>query len=369
MKRNLLPLSFIALALLALPTACTDDATPGNDQPGDSVALRLGSLLLEEQAEIAPLGRAADGASSRTADGASSTDCEPAHSRAAAGTRATSAEGGTKASAGVFLKGQAGTSYSTINNSQATKGTDASTPWIASNVKLTEENADIAVYYPYNGNYAGQSDGTLLLKAGVRNATTNSYLTQDLWCAKYGAAVNRNTKIEEMTLQQVYSRLTLKLSKDATYVSDAEITGVAMKNNTSADDGKVLGEAHYDLFGTAGYTNAAADGATGFDLTLPSKQTISTTNTTVTIDLLIIPITQVMTDNILLTFTINGRKMYKNITPMNLAELSKDNATFARGKWYTISLKLKPSALEVTAVSVADWEKVTMPDNSFEVTI
>lgn len=240
---------------------------------------------------------------------------------------------------GFFVKADATNGYKAVDNRKGEYNTarklwlpQAATP--ADSIWLNNHDADIAVYAPYNA--AHTTAATLNLTASLRPADGS----KDIWCKRFAA--NNKGKSLAVTLEHLYTRLTVVVSRDADYKSDANLTTFVLKGN------EIYPSATYKPFETVPYTNSTTTGFTPAVM----AQTLDASTASATYDLLLIPAT--LTDDITLTLTVDGKKMQVKIAKERFAA-----GKLEAGKQYNVNLKLKPGKLEITSVSVVKWDVLT----------
>ena len=301
----------ILLLVLLLFSSCTQDDSFPVDSDGDrSVLLGINTL------------QATDISISKSVTRATATPDYP-----------------TGGSVGFFVKADVANGYKEINNRKGTYSTarklwlpEAATP--ADSIWLNNHDADIAVYAPYDA--AHTTAATLNLAACLRPADGS----KDIWCKRFVA--NNQSKNLAVTLEHLYTRLTVVVSRDANYKSDANLTAFALKGN------EIYPSATYKPFETVPYTNGPTTGVTP----AVTAQTLNASTASTTYDLLLIP--AALTGDITLTLTVDGKKMQ-----VKAAKEKFTGNKLEAGKQYNVNLKLKPGKLEITSVSVVKWDALT----------
>lgn len=240
---------------------------------------------------------------------------------------------------GFFVKEDVANGYKAVDNRKGEYNATrklwlprAVTP--ADSIWLNNHDADIAVYAPYNA--AHTTTATLNLVACLRPADGS----KDIWCKHFVA--NNQSKNLAVTLEHLYTRLTVVVSRDADYKSDANLTAFVLKGN------EIYPSATYKPFETVPYTNSPT---TEFTPAV-TAQALDASTASTTYDLLLIPAT--LTDDITLTLTVDGKKMQVKIAKERFAA-----GKLEAGKQYNANLKLKPGKLEITSVSVVKWDVLT----------
>ena len=242
----------------------------------------------------------------------------------------------TANSIGFFVKADADNGYKAVNNRKGGYSTarklwlpDATTP--ADSIWLNSHNADIAVYAPYNAAYTTAT--ALDLAACLRPADGS----KDIWCKHFTA--NNTSKSLAVTLEHVYTRLAVVVSRSGDYKSDAVLSALALKGD------EIYQTAAYKPFETTPYAYGSATGLTP----AVAPQALNASTASVTYDLLLIPAT--LTGDFMLTLTVNGKKMQVKVAKDKFA-----GNKLEAGKQYNINLKLQPGKLEITSVSVVKWD-------------
>lgn len=240
---------------------------------------------------------------------------------------------------GFFVKEAVSDGYKAVDNRKGEYSTtrklwlpQAATP--ADSIWLNNHDADIAVYAPYDATHT--TAATLNLAASLRPADGS----KDIWCKRFVA--NNQSKNLAVTLEHLYTRLTVVVSRDANYKSDANLTAFALKGN------EIYQSATYKPFETVPYTNGSTTGVTP----AVTAQTLNASTASATYDLLLIPAT--LTGDITLTLTVDGKKMQ-----VKAAKEKFTGNKLEAGKQYNVNLKLKPGKLEITSVSVVKWDALT----------
>lgn len=241
---------------------------------------------------------------------------------------------------GFFVKENTASDYTACNNRKggysATRKLwlpEAATP--TDSIWLNNHDADIAVYAPYDAVHA--TAATLNLAACLRPANGS----KDIWC-KHFTANNKSTNLTPV-LEHVYSRFTISLSLDANYKGTAPVDSVALTNDSLYAAGT------YKPFETILYSYT---GDAGIGFKLPAVVNLTTAAPTTTLDLLLIPAT--LAADVKLSITVNGIAFGVKLSKASFAN------KLEAGKQYNANIKLKPTTLEVTSVTIADWNDVTV---------
>ena len=300
----------MALFCFALSSCTQDDSFPGGNDEGRTALLGISTLQANDIDVSNPATRAV------------ATPDYP-----------------TTGSVGFFVKADAANGYKAVSNRKGTYSTarnlwlpQAATP--ADSIWLNSHDADVAIYAPYSATHVTAS--TLNLTAALRPADGS----KDIWCKRFAA--NNKSKSLAVTLEHLYTRLTVVVSRDGNYKSDANLTALALKGN------EIYESATYKPFETAPYTNSSSTGLTP----AVTPQTLNASTASATYDLLLIPAT--LTGDITLTLTVDGKKMQ-----VKVAKEKFTGNKLEAGKQYNVNLKLKPGKLEITSVSVVKWDVLT----------
>lgn len=301
----------ILLFILLLLSSCTqDEVLYGGDAGGSLPALELNTVQ------------------------ATDIDVSKAVTRAVA-----TPDYPTSGHIGFFVKEAVSDGYKAVDNRKGEYNTtrklwlpQAATP--ADSIWLNNHDADIAVYAPYDATHT--TAATLNLAACLRPADGS----KDIWCKRFVA--NNKSKNLAVTLEHLYTRLTVVVSRDANYKSDANLTAFALKGN------EIYQSATYKPFETVPYTNGSTTGVTP----AVTAQTLNASTASATYDLLLIPAT--LTGDFTLTLTVDWKKMQVKIAKDRFA-----TSKLEAGKQYNVNLKLKPGKLEITSVSVVKWDVLT----------
>ena len=200
-------------------------------------------------------------------------------------------------------------------------------------VLLNNHNADIAVYAPYD--ITQTAAGALGMAACLRPADGS----KDIWCKRF-TANNQNTGLS-LTLEHIYTRLTLTLSRSTDYKEEAALADISLTGN------EIYATSVYNLFDTDPY---AYDGDRGFSAS--STQVLNDASPTASYDLLLIP-TATLTGDLTLAFTVNGQKMRVVI---DKGKFAGTGGKLEAGKQYNIDLRLVPGKLEVISVTIVKWD-------------
>lgn len=298
------------LALSLLASCSQDDTLPGSNA-GSMPALGLSAV------------QAADMPADETVTRAVGTTAYP-----------------TSKFIGFFVKADATNGYTACNNRKggynATRKLwlpEAATP--ADSIWLNNHDADIAVYAPYDAAHA--TAATLNLAACLRPADGS----KDIWCKRFSAN-NKSTGLAPV-LEHVYSRFTITLTLDTNYKGAAPVDSVSLTNADLYTTGT------YKPFEATPYTYA---GDAGISFKLSPVVSLTTAAPTGSIDLLLIPAT--LAGDVKLSLTVNKITFGVTLSKASFAD------KFQAGKQYNASIKLKPTALEVTSVTIADWNDETV---------
>lgn len=300
----------MALFCFALSSCTQDDSFPGGNDEGRTALLGISTLQANDIDVSNPATRAV------------ATPNYP-----------------TTGVVGFFVKADATNGYKAVSNRKGTYSTarnlwlpQAATP--ADSIWLNSHDADVAIYAPYSATHVTAS--TLNLTAALRPADGS----KDIWCKRFAA--NNKSKSLAVTLEHLYTRLTVVVSRDGNYKSDANLTALALKGN------EIYESATYKPFETAPYTNSSSTGLTP----AVTPQTLNASTASATYDLLLIPAT--LTGDITLTLTVDRKKMQ-----VKVAKEKFTGNKLEAGKQYNVNLKLKPGKLEITSVSVVKWDVLT----------
>lgn len=235
---------------------------------------------------------------------------------------------------GFFVKESVPDGYTACDNYKGAYNIPAVKWFPTPDIPLNSRSADIAVYAPYD--ITQTAPAALSLTACLRPADGS----KDIWCKRF-TADNRSAKVGILTLEHVYTRLVLTVSRDADYKEDAVLTDVSLTGN------EIYAGSTYRFFEADPY---AYDGAKGFSAL--STRVLNASAATAAYDMLLIP-TAVLTGDITLAFTVNGRKMR---TPIAGEKFAATANRLAAGKQYNINLRLMPGKLEITSVDVVKWD-------------
>lgn len=244
-------------------------------------------------------------------------------------TRATTEYSKTD-SIGFFVKAN-GSYYAARSNIKGIYDAVKYNLWLpVDSIWLNNYTADLAVYAPYDA--AHGTDGTLKLAACIRPADGS----KDISYTTFNA--NNKSTPPTLTLAHVYSRLTINITRADEYAKEVILNSIGMKGN--------------DIYKEASFRplDNAKDYGTINTFTFPIDPAVkvNAVNPTQTIELLLIPSS--LTGDVTL-FLDGPDENFKVV----FAKVSFGNALTA-GKQYKINLKLKGTILEVTSVTITDWE-------------
>ena len=252
-----------------------------------------------------------------------------------AATRAvTTTDYPTGKSIGFFVKENTTDGYTACNNRKGEYNTTRRL-WLPTpdSIWLNNHDADIAIYAPYD---AAQTTAATLNLAACLRPTDGS---KDIWCKRFTA--NNTSKNLAVTLEHVYTRLALTVTRDANYKADAVLaTTFALEGNEVYQSGT------YRPFDATTPYIYGTD--TGLTPTVPAT-TLNASTASAVYDLLLLPAT--LTGDLTLTLTVDGKKMRVTVAKEKFASTKLE-----AGKQYNINLALKPGKLEVTSVSVEKWD-------------
>lgn len=235
---------------------------------------------------------------------------------------------------GFFVKADAPNGYAACDNYKGAYDVTGAKWLPAPDILLNNHNADIAVYAPYD--IAQTTPGALNLAACLRPADGS----KDIWCKRF-TANNQNTGLS-LTLEHIYTRLTLSVSRSTDYKEEATLADISLTGN------EIYAGAAYRFFEAASYD---FDGAVrGFSAS--STQVLNDASPTASYDLLLIP-TAVLTGDLTLAFTVNGRKMRVTVAREKFADTG---GKLEAGRQYNIGLKLVPGKLAIVSVAIVKWD-------------
>ena len=231
---------------------------------------------------------------------------------------------------GFFVKADGPAGYAACDNYKgeydATVGRWSPSP----DILLNNNNADMAVYAPYDP--AQAASASLSLTACLRPADGG----KDIWCKRF-TANSQSAVVSTLTMEHVYTRFSLTLTRSADYTEEATLTDVSLTGN------EIYAGSAYRFFDAAPY---AYDGPRGFSAL--STQTLNGASPTAAYDLLLIP-TATLTEDLTLAFTVNGRKMRVIIAKEKFAATA---GKLEAGKQYNINLTLMPGKLAIVSVAI-----------------
>lgn len=231
---------------------------------------------------------------------------------------------------GFFMGASSG--YTAANNHQGKYQNGSWSPndqlWLSS---LT---ATLAVYYPYTASLAS----TISMAPALRTDAS-----KDLCSAKFTA--DNKTTLNEITMDQRYSRLLVKVVKSEDYMSPGTWTLMTLEGDDIYDTG---------TFDPINETYAGTKGTFSTGIFSPNKKlgTDPTASDVASADVLIIPNVS-MTGPVTITLTVDKRILKAEIPADKLS-----GGKFTPGKVQTIVLKVSPLGLKVNKVSTTDWADV-----------
>ncbi|MCD8184184.1 MAG: fimbrillin family protein [Bacteroides sp.] len=189
----------------------------------------------------------------------------------------------------------------------------------------------------------------LTLKPGLYDATATGLQAADLQCACFKAT--NKSALSPITLTHAYARLTLTVTKDASFAAAATFTNLSLAGT------HIYTEGTYNVFNTtvpfpASAYSGARTGTQAIDCPISPASTLpqGATANTCTFSLLLIPVS-LTTDDIKLTLTVNGEKMSVKLPISKIA-----GSKFEAGKNYNVNLTLTSGTLTVSSVSLVNWE-------------
>lgn len=233
---------------------------------------------------------------------------------------------------GVFRLTSSG--YSEIKNN--IKYTYSGSGWSAASgvtpINLSKNTANLCAYYPFS-NEADYSDGQVTLTSQLYENT------KDL-CYQTGVTASSEAAAS-FTLEHAYSMITFTINRSATYPGTCAITNLSLANAgilTANSINMTTGD--YGI-GTAGTVSLS-----------PSINSIAI-ETNVVKSVLMVPVTTSMTENTVLSLTVDGKVMTTTISTTALPILEA-------GRNYSISVTINGSALFINNVSITDWSDISV---------
>jgi hypothetical protein len=219
-------------------------------------------------------------------------------------------------------------------------GTSSWTPNdLTKTIYLGGNAATIFAYAPYTS--------TFNISATTLNSIKYSE-DNDLCTATASGVSSANTSVA-LKLDHVYSRITLSIDKDAGYTKACNITNIS-----------ISGPAMYKT-AVANLTPSASTlytSKTAGTVTIDPQISNITSGTPVTASFLMIPAaTAEFTDVTTLTFTVDGLTYTATLPVVDPASATGLNALSASSN-YVISVKLKPTAISISGVTVNPWNQV-----------
>lgn len=244
-------------------------------------------------------------------------------------TRATTTPYPTTGSIGFFMRENLLNGYVAGSNIKGIYDNAKYHLWLpVDSIWLNNNTADLAVYAPYDA--AHGTDGTLKLAACIRVDGSKDI-------AYNAFTANNKTTPPVLTLAHVYSRLTINITRADEYAKEVILNSIGMKGN------EIYKEASFRPL-----DNAKDYGTKTFTFPIDPAVKVNDANPTQIIELLLIPSS--LTGDVTL-FLDGPDENFKVV----FAKVSFGNALTA-GKQYKINLKLKGTILEVTSVTITDWE-------------
>lgn len=238
----------------------------------------------------------------------------------------------TTGTIGFFVKADATGGYAAINNRKGVYEGTTHRRWLpVDSIWLNNTTANLAVYAPYDATTHGTA-GTLKLAAALRPADGSKDIAFKAFTA------NHTTAAPALTLDHLYARMHITITRAAEYNVDVALSTVKLQGN------ETYKEAIYRPFDASHYAYGADNQTT---IAVSPEVKINASTTTATIDLLLIPAT--LTGDI--TLRLEGTdNQFKTV----IAKTGIGNALQA-GKQYNLNLKLRPGKIDLTSVSVEKW--------------
>ena len=247
----------------------------------------------------------------------------------------------TDRSVGFFVKPDVTKGYAACYNREG-RYNAARSLWLpVDSIWLNNNTADLGVYAPYD-NTQSTASGTLQMKAGLRPADGS----KDIWY-KHFTANNKSLDLAPV-LEHIYTRLTLTVSLDKDYKGDAYIGTLSLAGGDCFD------AATFHPFDAA--TPYVYSGAP-LKVTYTTPLKLSSSDKTRQIDLLVIPRAS-LAGNVQLVIE-GSQSGVTNKFTVTIDKAKFGNALLA-GKQYQVNVTLKPTELEVTSVTLADWADETI---------
>lgn len=242
---------------------------------------------------------------------------------------------------GFYVKADATHQYLARNNYKGTYST-ARKLWLPQDsIWLNENNADILVYAPYDNTLP--ADGKVDLTAREYTETDSKHYMYKRFTA------NCYTHSPTVTLGFAYARFVITVTRHENYP-----TGTTYIGGCKLKGDQIYEKAEFRPMNSSPYTYGATKDVI---ITLNPTKTLDNSTTSVSFDYLLVPTS--LTGDVTVDITVDSKPM-RAVLKANLFTGSK----LEEGKQYNVTIKLKPSELEVTAVTITGWTDEIITDDN-----
>jgi len=198
-------------------------------------------------------------------------------------------------------------------------------------IYLTDNTANISVYYPYN---ASSVSATAIPMTSGAPGTNDA---NALWYTK--TTGNNKTTPLILSLPQAYAKITFSITHAASYPGACAITSIALTNSNLISTGTL------DLTDTDGYPyTLTTSGEVSLNTSISSIAS-GATNADATI--LMVPV-QSLSGAVTITFAMDSKTYTATMTAGTFTSLEA-------GKNYTIGITVTGTALTIGTVSATNW--------------
>lgn len=251
----------------------------------------------------------------------------------------TSTRADTISQGGIGVYRLAENNYTAINNvkySHNADGWQSSTP-----ISLGGDSASICAYYPY-----GSSEVTDTISPTQISLLSQEYSKQQDLCYMSVKKVNNSMLRLPLKMNRAYSQITFVITHDDTYGGKCAVTGISMANAGIKTKGSIdITKAKY------------ADGiksAVSYD---PKIDSIAKGGKDTT-SLLMVPVTEKMTDKVTFSLKIDGLNKIVSLDASSLEKLMP-------GVNYKVSLTIRANVILIidAPVVVVGWQNVSVNDS------
>lgn len=240
---------------------------------------------------------------------------------------------------GMFRRADAAKGYTEANNVEYTYSTETSM-W-------SNTSSPILVGYPETNLYAYYPYGAATFIGSIATLTARKYdAANDLsYATGTTGKVTKKAPNASFTMKRAYSRVSLSITRDATYRFACSISNVKFRNGAA---GTFYPDATVDI--SSGTITLGTVSDEGVDLD-PGITGITSGATNIAADFLLPP--QTVDKGLFISLTTDGAAMSVTIPASTLN-------TLEAGQQYGITLLLKGSSLQLDNVETQDWTEETV---------